>query len=236
MEKIVADLGNGFSFDGEYSSTSPDSRIEAAFVASQDLVSRTFSEDDWKRMRRHNAVAYVLSPPIERGKALAVSSSALELTARLIKGGATAVKSESAGIAHGLSHWMRLAERTALREAWVRQPIQDEKILYSCGMHLLGLRDVECVGAFQDTEAVRWIDAVSDALIAGRAIPNDFLSTMERRTKAQIGCPAGVMPMMNFSSIHMAIFASKPDGAIGRASSHCRALGFRGHHNDRNTT
>jgi hypothetical protein len=167
VEKIVGEFGRGFEFDPAYSAATPDPRMEKAFSASVDRVSRTFTAEDWARVKRHSAVAYVLSPPIDRDRALPVSTAALEITARLIKAGATAVKSESAGIAHGLEHWLHLAQTNALRLAWVRRPIQEGTTLYSCGMHLLGRPDIECADGFEAAEAVRWIDALAEKSIGG---------------------------------------------------------------------
>lgn len=172
--KIVDAFGNGFTLDREYSLTQADERMEQAFMISKDRVAPSFVDEDWKRIARHNTVAYVLSPPIEADKAVLVSTEALDLVARMIKGGATAVKSESAGNAHGLANWVELAQKHALREAWVRRPIEDEGTMYSCGMHLLGLPDVECAGRISDREAVKWIDAIADAAIAGRAVGSKF--------------------------------------------------------------
>lgn len=172
VEGAVGEFGQGFTVDRDYSAVESDPRMEKAFAASADRVNPTFTAEDRARVKRHAAVAYVLSPPIEKTRALSVSTAALSLVARLIaKAGATAVKSESAGIAHGLGHWQRLAEAHALRQAWVRRPIRDGDALYSCGMHLLGLPDIECAGGFGEMEAVRWIDAMADSAIGGAQAP-----------------------------------------------------------------
>lgn len=171
--KIIDAFGKGFTLDREYSMTEADERMEKAFRISMDRVSPSFTDSDWQSIERHNTVVYVLSPQIETDKAMAISSDALDLVGRLIKGGATAVKSESAGNAHGLARWAELASRRALREAWVRRPIGDDDIIYSCGMQLLGLPDVECPG-LSDREAVKWIDAIADAALAGRSVGPSF--------------------------------------------------------------
>ena len=173
-EKIVSEFGKGFTLDLEYSMSMPDVRMEKAFSASIDRVSKTFTSEDWARVKRHNTIAYVLSPPIEQDKALSISTVALELTTQLIRAGATAVKSESAGIAHGLDHWLYLAEKKAVRSAWVRRPIQEKQTLYSCGMHLLGQPDIECTGNFEALDAVRWIDELTEKFINEKAIPDRF--------------------------------------------------------------
>ncbi|WP_433436890.1 hypothetical protein [Nonomuraea sp. CA-141351] len=57
------------------------------------------------------------------------------------------------GIAHGRDRWLAPADRAAdvtdeglagaLVAAWVKRPIYDGQVLYSCGMHLLGAPEVE---------------------------------------------------------------------------------------------
>ena len=148
--------------------------MTSSFSVAMDRVAPTLLEEDWVRIEKHNTVAYLLSPPIEADQALAISAAALALIERLVQGGATAVKSESAGVAHGLDEWLRLARTKALRQAWMRRPIEDDGVLYSCGMHLLGLPDVECVGGFPDREAVVWMDAVADAALAGSTLAHEF--------------------------------------------------------------
>lgn len=172
VEQVINEFGAGFALDREYSVEAPDERMQNALSASLDLVSNTFTNEDWARVKRHRCVAYVLSPPIDKSNAISISNAALEITARLISTGATAVKSESAGIAHGLDYWINLAQKKAHRLAWVRRPIGQNKTLYSCGMHLLGQRDIECIGAFEDLEAVKWIDTLAEMAISDQKIPS----------------------------------------------------------------
>ncbi|MCA2225191.1 DUF4261 domain-containing protein [Nonomuraea aurantiaca] len=92
--------------------------------------------------------------------------------AALLRSGATAVKNESSGIAHGRDRWLALADQAAdltdeglaevtdedlagaLVAAWVKRPIHDGQVLYSCGMHLLGAPEVEIeVGAAPPAKA-----------------------------------------------------------------------------------
>ncbi len=186
VEKVVAEFGRGFSVDMAYSQEKPDPRMESAFAASADRVSKTFVAKDLARVKHHSAVAYVLSPPIDREKAVMVSISALQLTARLIQAGATAVKSESAGIAHGLDHWLYLAQKEALRPAWVRRPIREKETLYSCGMHLLGQPDIECAGSFEELEAVRWMDALSEHAMSGQLNVNNPYSVDAQTPKKRL--------------------------------------------------
>lgn len=139
---------------------------------------------DWDAIKRHSAVAYVLSPPIQKELAGDISGLALSLTATLLQRGGVAAKSESAGIAHGRTRWLKLAEKfgrarekgdrhtkgTTLYWAWVRRPMIDENetVYYSCGMHLLGERDVEIESSLELTDALQWMDLLGLYLAGDR--------------------------------------------------------------------
>jgi hypothetical protein len=172
VKSLVESFGQGFTFDTEYSKTSPDKRMKRAFEASADLVDPSMTEADLKAIAGHKAVAYVISPSVDREKSLLVARQMLELIAKLFALGATATKNESPGLAHGKARWLALIERTqtgagagasddatqALIEATVRRPIDAENLLYSCGAHLLGVRDVETVGVKNERDAVKLMD------------------------------------------------------------------------------
>lgn len=178
VETIVKAHAPGFVFDDEYSASAPDPRMKRAFEVSADRVTPSFGDDDRRAIAEHRAVVYVLSPHLEPATAAGTSASMLALVGKLIAAGATAVKSESAGIAHGLGRWKALAaaatsedvyERaTALTEAWVRRPLEDDarELFYSCGMHLLGEPDVEVPSSMNPGEAITWIDALAMYLVA----------------------------------------------------------------------
>jgi hypothetical protein len=179
VERIVREVGGaGFSLDEDYSALGADPRMTRAFEASRDRVTPSFTDADWEAVRAHRAVAYVLSPPLERERARELSGRMLETTAALLANGGTAAKSESAGVAHGRDRWLGLAERhgagdalaraAVLSAAWVRRPLEDEDrgVYYSCGMHLLGQRDVEAPSSLAPLEAVTWMDALCIYLLA----------------------------------------------------------------------
>lgn len=173
----------GFTIDREFSRLEPDSRMPQAFLACEDRVVRSMTDSDRRSVQNHRAVAYVLSPPLDRGRAREESREALLLIGRLFDAGATAVKGESSGIAHGKERWQALAARVAegskegrgaaLQGAWVRRPISDAGVLYSCGLHLLGGPDVEVGPDVGVVEAIAAIDAVALHLILGRALVGD---------------------------------------------------------------
>src|SRR5689334_2179453 len=138
IERIAADFG-GFVLDREYSETEPDPRMPKAFEAS--MAGASFDEADWAAVESHNTVGYLLSAPMMRELAADTSRRLLAATAALLRSGATAVKNESSGIAHGRDRWLALADRAAGAEdedladalvaAWVKRPIYDGEVLYS---------------------------------------------------------------------------------------------------------
>jgi len=106
------------------------------------------------------------------------------LTAALLREGGVAAKGEGAGIAHGRARWLELAEKlararqhgdthtegAALYWAWMRRPMidDDEAVYYSCGMHLLGERDIEIETGLDLAEALEWMDLLGLYLVGDR--------------------------------------------------------------------
>lgn len=185
VDAVVRELGNSeFRLDREFSQLCPDSRMMSAFEASYDRVAPTMTDEDWDAVQQHGAVAYVLSRPIQKVSAVSASARALSLTAALLRRGGVAAKGESAGIAHGKAHWLRLADDhrratekgdgytagAVLYRAWARRPLidEDEKVYYSCGMQLLGERDVEIESSLPWPDALEWLDSLGLYLVADR--------------------------------------------------------------------
>lgn len=185
VDAIVRQKGfSGFELDREFSQLSPDRRMMASFDAFYDRVSASMSEEDWNAVRTHGAVAYVLSPPIRKEHAADISGRALLLTAALLRGGGVAAKGEGAGIAHGRTRWLELAEKFArarehgdthteganLYRAWVRRPMidVDDGVYYSCGMHLLGEPDAEVEASLDLADALEWMDLLGLYLVGDR--------------------------------------------------------------------
>lgn len=174
VDAIVASAP-GFTLDRDASTLAPDPRMERAFETSADRVTPSMSELDLAAIRDHQAVFYVLSPPLERSAARTSAAEGLALIARLFDAGASAVKCDSAGIAHGQARWRELAtlaatgdadERAmALYFAFVRRPLLAEPVYHSCGMHLLGEPDVEIPTSEPILEAVDWIDTLAVYLL-----------------------------------------------------------------------
>lgn len=60
----------------------------------------------------------------------------------------------------------KLERAAALYAAWVRRPIRDKQILYSCGMHLLGERDIELGPGEHKSDDLGWMDLLALYLLA----------------------------------------------------------------------
>lgn len=139
-ETVARVAGGGYARDAEYSVLEPDDRMRRAFDASMDRVEPSLTDEDWRAIDEHRAVAYVLSPPIDGGTD--VAAMMLRLGAALLDAGAVALKCESSGIAHGTARWRSLAADVesgdtdtagvALYHAWVRRPLGGENgMLYT---------------------------------------------------------------------------------------------------------
>lgn len=176
VERVLADHP-GFTLDTEYSSLERDERMPRAFAASADRVDPSITSADERAIVNHRAVAYILSPHLPAADAQALSARLLAIAGALLADGGVAMKSESAGVAHGAARWRDLAKRAqatdrleranALRLAFVRRPIgDDDGTLYSCGMHLLGERDIEVRPSADAMDDVGWIDMLAIYLLA----------------------------------------------------------------------
>ena len=108
VARTIADFN--FEIDRTYSQAKPDPHMERSFGVCWDRVfPKAWSEADELAVLDHKAVLYVLSPPMEQQKTVAYSAAALRIVEEMIEAGATAVKGESAGVAHGLARWRQLA-------------------------------------------------------------------------------------------------------------------------------
>jgi hypothetical protein len=183
IEAVVRKVGGrGFELDRAESQLAPDPRMRTAFQYSMDRVNLSFTDADWAGIDEHDTVAYLLSPPIDPPSALDVAGRMLAVTAAVLQLGGVAAKGESSGIAHGRKHWLALADRAestgeraaveradALQQAWVRRPIGDGALLYTCGMHLLGEPDVEFeVDPAADDDILAWLEMFALYLLVER--------------------------------------------------------------------
>jgi len=179
-EKAVRDFATGFNVDHTYSQDKPDERMERSFGVSWDRVQPSaWSLADEKAVLDHQSVLYVLSPPMTPDNAVTVSTAALLVVDQLIKAGATAVKGESAGVAHGLARWNELvlqagaalksnddiALRRICRLAFTKRPLAAEVYLESVGFHLVGLPEVYIPKSRgTDGEVSALMDTVADEI------------------------------------------------------------------------
>lgn len=125
-----------------------DDQMIPAFQASACRCDPSFTADDLASVAGHSRVLYLLSPNLTAQDAPRESLRFLHLANRLFEAGATAIKCESSGIAHGRDRWIELA-RDAEAEPWaallrgyVQLPILNGDDFYTCGLHLLGQPDL----------------------------------------------------------------------------------------------
>ena len=159
VANTIADFN--FEIDRTYSQAKPDPHMERSFGVCWDRVfPKAWSAADEAAVAGHKAVLYVLSPPLEQQKAVAYSAAALRIVEEMIEAGATAVKGESAGVAHGLVRWRSLAEQArngaqtgqglgitlalakACRLAFAKRPLGGDRYYETVGYHLVGLPEV----------------------------------------------------------------------------------------------
>nr|WP_284267302.1 hypothetical protein [Bradyrhizobium iriomotense] len=180
--KTIADFG--FEVDRTYSQGKPDPHMARSFGVCWDRVlPNAWSAADEAAVVNHKSVLYVLSPPMDQQKAVACSAAALRIVEEMIKAGATAVKGESAGVAHGLARWRRLAAdckaaaqtnqglavtaamSRICRLAFAKRPLAGERYNETVGLHLVGLPEIYIAKSFgNDHDAVRRMDELGDEM------------------------------------------------------------------------
>lgn len=176
----IEEFATGFKVDDTYSQAEPDDRMVRSFDVCWDRVEPdAWTVADEAAVASHQSVLYVLGPPMTRDNAVTVSIGALFLVAHMVDKGAVAVKGESAGIAHGLARWKRLAfqgaaaleaddalaQRRIGRLAFAKRPLSARKYLESVGFHLVGLPEVYVpISQASEREAVATMDAVADEI------------------------------------------------------------------------
>lgn len=182
VAKTIADFG--FEIDRTYSQTQPDTHMARSFGVCGDRVfPNAWSAADEAAVAKHKSVLYLLSPPMEQPKAVAYSAAALRIVEEMIEAGATAVKGESAGVAHGLKRWMQLASECkaaaktnqglaltaamgrTCRLAFAKRPLGGAAYNESVGFHLVGLPEIYVAKARgSDRDAARLMDEIADAM------------------------------------------------------------------------
>jgi hypothetical protein len=185
VDKLVRSIGGpGFALDRPHSQCEPDQRIAKSFVTAADPGKSSLRHQDYAAIAKHRAVAYILAPATLAEQAPVVATRMIAVIAALLGAGAVAVKSESSAIAHGAAHWRELAaqasrpavssqqavDRSAtLYQAWVRRPIREGDLLYSCGMHLLGQPDIEITASTHRGDDLAWLDLLALYLLSEKS-------------------------------------------------------------------
>ncbi len=184
LKSVVAESPHAFRLDTDYSVLAPNPNMVQSFKVNQDRLPPSMTQTDWQAVEAHAAIAYILSPPMTPENAEAVSGACLGLIRDLFACGATAIQNESSGLAHGKSRWISLAEKyqkaisaqndfdagIALYNAFVQKGIVDnETIVYSIGLHLLGHRDLEYQKhGEQPITEMEWLDLLGYYIMGDR--------------------------------------------------------------------
>nr|WP_052478252.1 hypothetical protein [Kibdelosporangium sp. MJ126-NF4]CEL17117.1 hypothetical protein [Kibdelosporangium sp. MJ126-NF4]CTQ91654.1 hypothetical protein [Kibdelosporangium sp. MJ126-NF4] len=188
VEEVTRRFGGPeFTVDREYFENEADPRMVDAFKAC--MAEASFADADRAAVAEHDSVAYVLSPPMTADTSVDVSRRVLAVAEALLRNGATAVKNESNGLAHGRDRWLTIAGQLAdaddelgkllLHSAFVKRLISDGSVYYTCGMHLLGAPEVEI-----DYTGVTGTPDDRADLADGMAV---YLLTEERASRIQDG-------------------------------------------------
>ncbi len=182
VAKSIADFN--FEIDRTYSQAKPDPHMERSFAVCWDRVfPNAWSAADEAAVLNHQAVLYVLSPPMEQQKAVAYSAAALRIVEEMIEAGATAVKGESSGVAHGLERWrslgdqarkgaktsqglgMTLAVAKACRLAFAKRPLGGDRYYETVGYHLVGLPEIHVAKSRgNEWSAVMLMEEIANAM------------------------------------------------------------------------
>jgi hypothetical protein len=176
----IGKFATGFSVDKTYSQDRPDPGMVPSFGLCWDRAAPNgWTKDDEEAVANHKCVHYVLGPPMMPDTADRISAAALLLLERLIKAGTTAIKGESAGVAHGLARWRQLAYQggdalksdddlalsRACRLAFAKRPLESAKYFESVGFHLVGLPEVYVAKTLgTDLEKAAMMDTIADEM------------------------------------------------------------------------
>lgn len=130
-----------------------DARMREAFEFSRLGASPDLTASELDLIARHKCVLYLVGPNYPSPAALETVVPLFGLAAELLDLGATGLKCESSGLAHGTHNWRALfaaiadasdprARWGALFDALVQFPLGDKTDTFTCGMHLLGKPDL----------------------------------------------------------------------------------------------
>jgi hypothetical protein len=157
--------------------------MEGSFGVCWDTVHPgAWTDDDETAVVEHGAVMYALTGSLAQAATLPAAIDAVLFAEHLLGNGATAVKIESSGVAHGVARWRELAaqlraardagDRAAVariaRIAVTKRPLGGAQYYESLGNHLVGLPEVYVpnTAVRTDRDAVALMDLVADELAA----------------------------------------------------------------------
>ena len=173
VARTIADFN--FEIDRTYSQAKPDPHMERSFGVCWDRVfPKAWSEADELAVLDHKAVLYVLSPPMEQQKTVAYSAAALRIVEEMIEAGATAVKGESAGVAHGLARWRQLARECTAAATTSQGPAVTAAMARTCRLAFAKLRRAVPVPTRGSSRASQSPGGLGEE--ASRAAPRRLLS------------------------------------------------------------
>jgi hypothetical protein len=133
-ENGLVDLATGRHF--RCSATPPDTDIAGIFAGSGRLSPREIDA-----IAAHNVKVHLSAP----GGSVEAAREMLKAATALINAGGTGVMIDNAAITHGKADWLKLAaDKQAGGLYWTFVALtHDDEMVWSCGMHCLGLRDAE---------------------------------------------------------------------------------------------
>jgi hypothetical protein len=128
--------GEGFEVEIE----AHDAQMQQSFtLAAQGRL----SDDELQEIGRHTFVVYLIG----KGGNMQHAAGTMRAGNAFLKAGGLAMKVETAGKSFSKEQWTLLSdagEEQALYEAYVVLLQSEDELIYSCGMHNIGLRDVIC--------------------------------------------------------------------------------------------
>ena len=145
-----------------------DARMASAFRSCLPHWRSSLTDADSKAIDSHSSVLYILSGNFPARDAARCSHHLMQVGQQLLEIGGIGIKCDSSGNAHSAKHWSELTHEAnagfrratdtasteenkargrmtfwqGLFDAYVALPISDDRNLYSCGLHLLGIPDL----------------------------------------------------------------------------------------------
>ena len=147
---ILLHLPTSTSFEVEVHDADP--RLRQAFeVAGQDRL----SESELSEIEQHTFVIYIIGKGGSQENAVAVMNAGHAF----LKAGGIGIKIETSGKAFSNEQWTEIVNETDKNfyNAFVVLIKSDRYSIYSCGLHNLGLRDVEIDSSLNTDEAIELI-------------------------------------------------------------------------------